>query len=199
MADPKCLEKVTTGVTEFLRSGARTSDPARVIEPMPQAPRTEEPETRRRELVPRRLRLSPNDFETHGYTAGCPECRHLSTGQGHRQLQSVECQARIENAIKATDEGKVRFGRGEERISKWMEEQHDKEHSRAGEGEAAAAEKGADDYEDRIIATLAKGNGVTNIFSPARVAKVCAKFGLVPGTSMDLTTGWDFDLASHRR
>ena len=37
------------------------------------------------------------------------------------------------------------------------------------------------------------------VFSPARVAKVCAKFGLVPGTSIDLTIGWHFDLGSHRR
>lgn len=48
-----------------------------------------------------------------------------------------------------------------------------------------------DDDEDRIIAALAKGVDVTDIFSPARVATFCAKFGLVPGTSMDLTTGWE--------
>ena len=63
-------------VAEFLKTGARTSDPARVIEAMPQAPRTGEPEMRHQELVPRRLGLSPKDFETHGYTAGCPKCRH---------------------------------------------------------------------------------------------------------------------------
>ena len=118
MADPMCLEKVNMNVTEFLRSGARTSDPARIIEPMPQAPNTDEPEMRRQELVPRRMRLYPKDFETHGYTAGCPECRHLATGQGHRKSHSVDCCARIEASIRATDEGTTRFERGEEGIGK---------------------------------------------------------------------------------
>ena len=66
MSDPMCLDKVTMNVTEFLKSGARTSDPARIIEPMPQAPKTDEPEMRRQGLVPRRMRLSPKDFESHG-------------------------------------------------------------------------------------------------------------------------------------
>ena len=61
------------------------------------------------------------------------------------------------------------------------------------------ANKEIDDDEDRIIAALAKGVDVIDIFAPARVAKLCAKFGLVPGTSMDLTTGSDFNLANHRR
>ena len=43
MPDRMCLEKVIMNVAEFLKSGARTSDPARIIEPMPQAPSTEEP------------------------------------------------------------------------------------------------------------------------------------------------------------
>ena len=39
---------------------------------------------------------------------------------------------------------------------------------------------------------------VCEVFSPPRVGKEATKFGMKPGDSMDLTTGWDFNLASHR-
>ena len=36
------------------------------------------------------------------------------------------------------------------------------------------------------------------MFSPPRVGLEGKKYGLTPGDAMDLTTGWDFDLKSHR-
>ena len=39
---------------------------------------------------------------------------------------------------------------------------------------------------------------VCEVFSPPRVGKEATKFGMKPGDAMDLTTGWDFNLASHR-
>ena len=36
------------------------------------------------------------------------------------------------------------------------------------------------------------------VFSPPRVGKEATKFGMKPGDAMDLTTVWDFNLASHR-
>ena len=65
MADPRCVEKVMVDVATFLKTGAKTSGcrTTRVIEPMPQAPPTEEPETRRTEIVPRRIRLTPKVSE----------------------------------------------------------------------------------------------------------------------------------------
>ena len=33
---------------------------------------------------------------------------------------------------------------------------------------------------------------MTEVFSPARVNELAAKFGLVPGASHNLTSGWDF-------
>ena len=50
-----------------------------------------------------------------------------------------------------------------------------------------------------MIAALARGADVTEIFSPKRIAKVCAKYGLVPGDSLDLSNGWDFDRGDDRR
>ena len=39
---------------------------------------------------------------------------------------------------------------------------------------------------------------VCEVFSPPRVGKEATKFGMKPGDAMDLTTGWDFNIASHR-
>ena len=36
------------------------------------------------------------------------------------------------------------------------------------------------------------------VFSPPRAGLEATKFGLKAGHAMDLTTGWDFNLASHR-
>ena len=53
---------------------------------------------------------------------------------------------------------------------------------------------------DKHILVMALYNvDVTEIFSPERVALVCKIFGLVPGSSLDLKSGWDFDLEQDRR
>ena len=43
----------------------------------------------------------------------------------------------------------------------------------------------------KIVASVIRGVDVTEIYSPARVNKLAAKMGLVPGHSLDLTSGWD--------
>ena len=40
---------------------------------------------------------------------------------------------------------------------------------------------------------------VSEVFSPPRVCLEAAKFGLIAGDAMDLTTGWDFTRQDHRR
>ena len=42
----------------------------------------------------------------------------------------------------------------------------------------------------RILSSVILGVDITEVFSPARVAQVARKFGLTPGSSMDLTGGW---------
>ena len=39
---------------------------------------------------------------------------------------------------------------------------------------------------------------VAEIFSPPRATQLAQIVGLAPGLAMDWTTGWDFDLESHR-
>ena len=48
------------------------------------------------------------------------------------------------------------------------------------------------DKEDLKIMTMGiLGMDVTEIYSPERVNKVCERYGLTKGSSMDLTNGWD--------
>ena len=50
----------------------------------------------------------------------------------------------------------------------------------------------------KILASVIMGVDITEVYSPARVAQVARKFGLTPGSSMDLTEGWDFNLEEHK-
>ena len=52
--------------------------------------------------------------------------------------------------------------------------------------------------ERQILSMVLLGVDITEVYSPERVAKVCAKFQLRSGSSMDLTNGWDFDTEADR-
>ena len=51
----------------------------------------------------------------------------------------------------------------------------------------------------RIIGGLLLNVDLSEIYSPARIAQACLRFGLTAGDSMDLLTGYDFDKAEDRR
>ena len=51
----------------------------------------------------------------------------------------------------------------------------------------------------RILQSWLCGVDITEVISPVRVAEAAAKMGLTPGTSFDLTNGWNFELEDHRR
>ena len=44
----------------------------------------------------------------------------------------------------------------------------------------------------KIIASTMLGVDIAEVYSPERVAKAAKRYGLVAGSSMDLTTGFDF-------
>ena len=56
-----------------------------------------------------------------------------------------------------------------------------------------------DDIDAKIVASALRGVDVTEIYSPIRVAETARKYGLVPGTSFDITTGWGFTIEAHRQ
>ena len=49
------------------------------------------------------------------------------------------------------------------------------------------------DTDKKILLAVIMGIDITEIYSPERVARLAKKFGLVSGSSMDLTNGWEFD------
>ena len=50
----------------------------------------------------------------------------------------------------------------------------------------------------KVVAGVLLGVDMTEIYSPIRVAKVCIRMGLTPGSSTDLTSGFDFTKISDR-
>ena len=56
-----------------------------------------------------------------------------------------------------------------------------------------------DDVDKKILSASILGVDITEVYSPERVAQVAKKFGLVSGSSMDLTNGWDFGREDHER
>ena len=51
---------------------------------------------------------------------------------------------------------------------------------------------GLDDIDRRNIRCALFGVDVTELYSPERVTKLCTRFGLIPGSALDLQTGWGF-------
>ena len=51
---------------------------------------------------------------------------------------------------------------------------------------------GMDLVDRKIIVATIPGVDITEVYSPERVAKVAERYGLVAGSSMNLTTGFDF-------
>ena len=47
------------------------------------------------------------------------------------------------------------------------------------------------------MAAAIQGVDITDVYSPERVAQVARGFGLVAGSSFDLTSGWDFAREDH--
>ena len=50
----------------------------------------------------------------------------------------------------------------------------------------------------KILGYAIMGVDVSEIYSPARITKVCARFGLTPGSAMNLQNGYDFDTLEDR-
>ena len=58
---------------------------------------------------------------------------------------------------------------------------------------------GLDEIDRKILSAAIMSVDITEVYSPERVARVARKFGLVAGSSMDLTNGWDFNREDHKR
>ena len=56
-----------------------------------------------------------------------------------------------------------------------------------------------DDTDRKILSATIMGVDFMEIYAPERAARVAKKFGLVSGSSIDLTNGWDFERDDHKR
>ena len=65
-------------------------------------------------------------------------------------------------------------------------------------GVEAGVEAGVQDGVEVGVEAAVKGVDITEVYSPARITATCTRMMLVPGMAMDLQTGWDFTVASHR-
>ena len=60
--------------------------------------------------------LKPEDFQTFGYTVGCPGCDQLQMGGSVRRNHTDACRNRIETELDKTEVGKDRLGRAKNRL-----------------------------------------------------------------------------------
>ena len=56
-----------------------------------------------------------------------------------------------------------------------------------------------DNIDAKIVASALRVVDVTEMDSPIIVAVTARQYGLIPGTSFDITTGWDFTIEAHRQ
>ena len=64
-------------------------------------------------------------------------------------------------------------------------------------GGAMEGTKTLDNIDFHMLCQVMRGADITDMYSPERVNRVAAELGLVKGLSMDLLTGWDFNLSDH--
>ena len=58
---------------------------------------------------------------------------------------------------------------------------------------------GISSLDRKIMRQILMGVDISEVFSPERVARTCIAFGMVPGESLDLSTGWDLSKVDGRR
>ena len=57
----------------------------------------------------------------------------------------------------------------------------------------------ANEVDKKIIASILRGSDLTEVYSPERIVQACRQYDLRPGRSMDIRTGYNFDLAADRK
>ena len=322
--DPRCLDVVKVTYREYVLEGA-SSNPVGVR--FAQFPATSDSRTNpdpaplTGPTVPRRARLTPDDFHKFGFTVGCGGCEQIQTGSAIRKNHSQICRDRIEDELTKSDAGQHRLNRAKDRLDarvveigesmmdapEVVKEVSTESAPQSGQGEQdtfagpdrlpssplrmAGRPKPADEdmqdaleseFEDsnrlssdtrmgtpdrnppvkrrgdpdemeedfknrrvapdrvnkrisdpddmdddgikrsrpegtsptriddemlgnldaidrKILASVILGVDITEVYSPDRVAKVARSFGLVAGSSFDLTNGWDFCREDHKR
>ena len=74
----------------------------------------------------RRVYITAKDFEEHGHTEGCKGCKWAQTKMAGNRPHSEECRARMEAAMKQTEDGKGRLKRAQDRMDHAIAEKMEK-------------------------------------------------------------------------
>ena len=75
----------------------------------------------------------------------------------------------------------------------------DEEPRTTGASSSGETRNMVDALEMKILAKVLMGVDLTEVYSPERIARVCMKYNLKAGSSMDLLTGYDFTKPEDRR
>ncbi|MDA8582882.1 hypothetical protein N9L68_01590 [bacterium] len=164
----------------------------------------------------RSMYLGRQYFEWHGFTDGCPWCRDIAIGRSGPSSgwapHTGACRRRLEKAIQESDPARwqkhVRRrddppeAEAEAPRSPWADAEDDLLRVSHGEGECSCSSPSAlQEHESEPGAWIQRlcTVDVCEVFSPQRVGSEAKKCCLKVGDAMDLTTGWDFNIAEHRR
>ena len=66
--------------------------------------------------------LLRSDFEAHGWTQRCNLCWRMQNGRGIGGVHSEACRARMEAALRQSDQGRARTQRAAERFAHQVED-----------------------------------------------------------------------------
>ena len=88
------LEEVKINYREYVCDGASSTNPrVRLAAPIPTRP---DPAPDIWPSIPRRMRITPADLMTYGYTVGCPGCEVIQAGEVATRNHKEECRATIQ-------------------------------------------------------------------------------------------------------
>ena len=150
----ECLLEATATIEGYIDKGARTSVQSR------QGEMAKEGMPGGRTFAPRRARLAPEDFKTHGFTVDCKGCIYLQDGIGHRCAHSSECRDRMEGKLQESEEGKDRVAKAQGRQDHWMASEIEKNDDKPDEkvGDKEDADKSAESLEEIELEDLDNNN-----------------------------------------
>lgn len=176
------LNDATANYDKYIRDGARTTPGPEVVPGRggdgQQQRQEQDPDPR--QYVPRRPAIRLDDFDRHGYTAGCPECSRMQTGVGNRRPHNARCRSRLEGAINAC-------------LARQVEGEHGLQgHAREASDHEELAEHAEEQYRGEAPGMDIDRVDIAEVSSLERVAKAGEKYNFKAGGSMDLKTGWDF-------
>ena len=110
--DASIIEVVKMKYREYIINGSKSSP----IGVRFHVPLKVNPDENAAPVIPRRMRMKPEDFETYGFTVGCPGCEQIQLDSSVRKNHSEQCRIRMETEIGKSSAGQDRLSKAKDRI-----------------------------------------------------------------------------------